>query len=609
MDIEDPAVAAAFTSYQGLPSAATFRFPLVVGHMRGIAAASIGSAQTFDSVTAIFDADTWLRNLGAPPGPVNNRKIFTSSGAGYRPSKVAFTPGNAASLAASLSRPAPAVAWTDDEAEGLIERVYAGWRSITGSSSIQYRARLGGVDRSSLVVVGDSPVVGGDRPTVIYFGATDGMIHAVCANDTVLVSPCTTAGQELWAYLPPNQLGLLWNNTQRIDGQPLAMDVFGNFDNSSDGTREWKTLLVFQSGNPNGTSSAYALDISDPTEASVSVMWERPLAGVGLGVAAGPVRKGTFVVYSGFFLTNNGTGNPAGIKALALDLVDGSYNAATNADEIATRGWSFSRDYPIGARSLTAGDLVVLATGIPEGLAAVDLSDDQSITHVVFPTLTGEIYKVDAKSVGAIPAGLLPFASIEENYHPLGFSPAIFREVDGQFYAVFGTGGYVDPVAASWYQTSTDQFMFGVLLDDQAVSSTNVVQLPNMLTSVAGGATGVAFRRNLGTDQRVFGSVTRIGDSLFVTADSQDANLATYGVSGGGTAKLYQTRIDSGDNVTFTAEVNVVAGANTPKVIGGEVKVAGATQIESVNATIGGGRHADIKYEMWNIRRLWLKTQ
>ena len=57
---------------------------------------------------------------------------------------------------------------------------------------------------------------------MIYFGATDGMIHAVCANDTVMIAPCTTAGQELWAFIPKGQLGKLWNNTTRIDGSPWA---------------------------------------------------------------------------------------------------------------------------------------------------------------------------------------------------------------------------------------------------------------------------------------------------------------------------------------------------------------------------------------------------
>jgi precorrin-3B methylase len=83
----------------------------------------------------------------------------------------------------------------------------------------------------------------------------------------------------------------------------------------------------------------------------------------------------------GFFLTNNGRDatsgvpNAAGIRLTAVDLKNGSYASSSQTDESATRGFSFSRTYPIGSRSIDSTDVSALATGIPEGTSAVDLED------------------------------------------------------------------------------------------------------------------------------------------------------------------------------------------------------------------------------------------
>ena len=107
------------------------------------------------------------------------------------------------------------------------------------------------------------------RPSVIYVGANDGMLHALDAQ----------TGKERFAFVPnavfPNLIQLtypLYNQNHRffVDGSPAAWDVqFGG---------AWHTILV--SGEAAGGKSIFALDITDPagmtTEAKVAqdVLWE-----------------------------------------------------------------------------------------------------------------------------------------------------------------------------------------------------------------------------------------------------------------------------------------------------------------------------------------------
>src|SRR5262249_9548253 len=156
----------------------------------------------------------------------SQRVVFTTLGAGAAPAKQSFDDSttSADALKSALSRPSPTTAFTTAEAQGLIRRVLAGYKA-SGSST--YKARLGRADRSTPVVVGTSALANSSRPTMIYFGALDGMIHAVCVE---AVTPCTSAGQELWAFIPGGQLSSLWQNKQRIDGSPTALDMYEDFD-------------------------------------------------------------------------------------------------------------------------------------------------------------------------------------------------------------------------------------------------------------------------------------------------------------------------------------------------------------------------------------------
>jgi type IV pilus assembly protein PilY1 len=87
--------------------------------------------------------------------------------------------------------------------------------------------------------------------TVIYAGANDGMLHAF--DDTT--------GEELWAFIPPNLLGRLYElHTDYpgifVDGCPKA---YITYDSNGYPT---KAILIF--GLRRGGNKYYALDVTDP---------------------------------------------------------------------------------------------------------------------------------------------------------------------------------------------------------------------------------------------------------------------------------------------------------------------------------------------------------
>jgi type IV pilus assembly protein PilY1 len=94
------------------------------------------------------------------------------------------------------------------------------------------------------IIHSEPAVVTYDAKTVIYVGANDGLLHAV-DDDT---------GQELWSFIPPDQLGRLWrlndaDHDYFVDGSPSVYYGAGQ-----------KILII---GSRRGGESYTALDITD----------------------------------------------------------------------------------------------------------------------------------------------------------------------------------------------------------------------------------------------------------------------------------------------------------------------------------------------------------
>ncbi len=182
-----------------------------------------------------------------------------------------FSTDNAALTAAHLG------VGTETERQNVINWI----RGNRGSVS-----KLGDIYHSSPVVVGRPefnlpdesynefrrlPEVE-NRPSVLYVGTNDGMLHAFAAESiTITAGPHAgrqiAAGEELWAFIPPVVLPRLKDATTShqwmVDGTPYVRDVFFRRlpGQDPDGSL-FHTVLIIPMGRGGG---AYvALDVTDP---------------------------------------------------------------------------------------------------------------------------------------------------------------------------------------------------------------------------------------------------------------------------------------------------------------------------------------------------------
>ena len=129
-----------------------------------------------------------------------------------------------------------------------------------------------------------------DRTPAVYVGANDGMLHAFDASefedtstDPPVIKPTSTAGKELFAYVPRSVYANLGGLTSKsdfhfmptVDGALVTRDVFFASDTTTPVSTKagWHTLLV--GALRLGGRGVYAIDITDPTAMGAGkVLWE-----------------------------------------------------------------------------------------------------------------------------------------------------------------------------------------------------------------------------------------------------------------------------------------------------------------------------------------------
>ncbi len=155
---------------------------------------------------------------------------------------------------------------------------------------------LGGIDHASAAILrpeanplspAANPLIGDSynvycRPTVAFFGAADGMLHAVYLEDAPQTKPDGSAcgvvtdpigpngkqyvaGQEIWAFMPNQNLPILHSNgdcsrSLFVDGIPQIKTVLADLGDGNGQT--WHTILTETLGQ--GGNHVFALDVTDP---------------------------------------------------------------------------------------------------------------------------------------------------------------------------------------------------------------------------------------------------------------------------------------------------------------------------------------------------------
>ena len=287
------------------------------------------------------------------------------------------------------------------------------------------------------------------RPSMLYVGANDGMLHGFDAR----------TGVEKFAFIPNGvypKLGSLttplYNQNHQffVNGSPQSDDV-----KFTDGS--WHTLLV--GGENGGGRTVYALDITSPalfsseTAVARAALWE--FSDVDMGLSYSEPRIAPIAAAPGFAVFfGNGYNSPANRSILY------AVHAQTG-QTLAKIDLCSAAGVPAGACSANAAQgLSSVAAGNSDGLQG------QPVTHVYAGDLQGNLWAVDVSS--ASPANWsvkLLFQARDPSGNPQPITTAPMVTLNPQYprqaglFVMFGTGQFL---TASDLSSTQIQSIYGV---------------------------------------------------------------------------------------------------------------------------------------------------
>jgi type IV pilus assembly protein PilY1 len=284
-----------------------------------------------------------------------------------------------------------------------------------------------------------------NRMPTLYVAANDGMLHAFDAQSR---AQSTTAGSELWSYVPDAVYRKLWFFSQKdnfkyrptVDSTPIYRDVYF----SATGTKSavgWHTILV--GGLRYGGRGIYALDITtsgvtNAAGAAKKVLWEfnaTSADGADLGYTFGQpnigrLSNGKWVVLvpAGYFPT---------------DSTDPEYGVAAASS---TNSSLFILDAQTGAlikelkTPTSYGGVTITSYGLSSPVLG-DYDNDQ-IDDVAFAgDLVGNLWRFNLKDLNTVD---LVFSPKTPTAQPITVMPRLFPDPTSQnFIVVFGTGKFI----------------------------------------------------------------------------------------------------------------------------------------------------------------------
>lgn len=255
--------------------------------------------------------------------------------------------------------------------------------------------------------------------TVVFFGANDGMLHALLDSEWDSDGNETLSGTELWAFIPPDQLHRLKDLLEGIehqffiDASPKVFVQDLNGDEVVDADAGDRAFLVC--GEREGGTGYFALDITDPRRPlflwRINRVNDAPLLGLPVGAAPDSVipalgqtwsepafaivrtsdedETGTPVFFVGGGYTPD---NSTGKAILAIRIVDGS----------ALRVWE---NGALGISNMNYS--------IPSSVTVVDEDDNGFADKLYVGDVGGQLWRLGKFTDEE--GELLPFPGADEN--------------------------------------------------------------------------------------------------------------------------------------------------------------------------------------------------
>jgi type IV pilus assembly protein PilY1 len=295
-----------------------------------------------------------------------------------------------------------------------------------------------------------------NRTETLYFGANDGMLHGIDANN----------GNELFAYVPDavipalNQLSSASYGCAKsactphqsfVDGALRAGDAYISTQTSA--TTLWRTVLLGTTGTGNG-KAIFALDVTRPSSSmgADKVMWE-------ISPTQAPVAADLTDVTQPGFTNNLGYTIP---QPAIVRMQDGSWSAvvANGYNSASKKAVLFIINLSTGAiiRSFDTGVGSITA---PNGLSTpipVDVDGDRITDYIYAGDLLGNMWKFDvtdttnpanwniAYGTAAVPQPLFKACADAACTipQPITAKPQVGKNPNGGLMVYFGTGKYFE---------------------------------------------------------------------------------------------------------------------------------------------------------------------
>lgn len=375
------------------------------------------------------------------------------------------------------------------------------------------------------------------RTPFLLVGANDGMLHAFQESN----------GNELWAFIPPDQLADLKSlanaSSQHqfyVDSSPIVADV------KTGGA--WKTIALF--GTRRGGHNYYALNVTTPsspaylwsfTDSKMGETWSEPA--IGKVKMSDNTEKWVAFFGGGYDTSSN---NSTGKAFFVVDLSNGS------------KLWEYYKT--TGATD----DKQYMNFSIAASPAILDLNNDGYIDRVYIGDVGGQMWKFDLSAAATLSSGVVSnwtgkrvFHSSETNppaageFYPtqaIYGAPSLANDINGNLWMYFGTGDRNHP-----NNTSSNRFIG--IKENTNMTNGGALTVSNLTNVTSGsGAVTQGWYVTLNSNEKVLAESDVFNNAVFFTTFTPTSAASCANSSG--TAKLYSVNLTTGD-----AALNLSTGA------------------------------------------------
>jgi type IV pilus assembly protein PilY1 len=445
-----------------------------------------------------------------------------------------------------------------------------------------------------------------DNPqVVVYYGANDGMLHAINGNQTAnIVSNGSTygPGEELWSFMPPEFYGnirRLYRNTPAItfpysavsDATPKPYGMDGPVT-SLKATVGGQSKTYVYAAMRRGGRAVYAFDVTTP--GNPSLLWKRGCATSSMtdsDCSSGYSEIGqTWSTVKTVYASNYGSG------ASPLIIMGGGYDTCEDYDAMAANGANHNctssskgkKVYVIDAVTgsvVRSFDTVAPSGGVARGVIsdATVVNSNGAALYAYMADLGGNVYRISFTGNSSSDWAMTRIASLGCSTpssctanRKFMYAPSVVTTDNTTYYVLLGSGDREKPVNYYASATAVTNYFFMVkdkpgdatwLTSENSTCSANVICLSSLQPITTSTPTDAQLTAKKGwylalssSEQVVTSAITIYGNTFFSTHQPAATNSNSCSTNLG-TTNVY--------NISYLNAAGNFSGARSQAVTGG----------------------------------------